>query len=688
MGPRDTVEAVRPTVLIVDDKPEKLLALESTLLSLDVDIVTTQSGREALRRLLERDVAVVLLDVRMPGMDGFETATLIRQRQRSANTPIIFITAFTEETHVAKGYELRAVDYIMAPVVPEILRTKVSVLVELYRATAEVRRQAESLRRRTTQLHQLTLAAMALNSAASIEAMVALAATSAVEILDAECVTATAEVDDHRTHHAAGPARRTGVVQAFDSPVADDVRRTNGVVRRAWTEPAGERYDVLGVPLIGRTGANIGAIEVARRAEVPFDREDQDLVVQLAQMTSIAVENAVFAEAREANRLKDEFISAVSHELRTPLNALRSWAWVLRQQALPPEKVATVAEAIERSVGAQARIVDDLLDVSRIMTGKMSLRFEALDLRPLVEAAVDSLESLARAQGLRIIRAIAPQRTVVAGDGDRLQQVVANLVSNAIKFTPSGGCIDVALAVDGRNAVVRVSDTGCGIAPSFLPHVFERFRQADGSIARRAGGLGVGLTIARQLVEMHGGEIAASSEGEGRGATFTVTLPVLDESRADVATPAEAGAARLRLDGMRILLVEDDPDTREAMTLILSDAGAAVATSVTAEDAMRRLLGQPFDVLLCDIGLPGEDGCSLVRRLRTLVGPVSRLPAIALTAFAHERDQQRARDAGFDGHVAKPVDPTMVLRTLAELMQPRRAVVAAAGPLGVDARMA
>ena len=666
-----TVE--RPTVLIVDDNADKLTALESILLMLDVDIVKAQSGREALRRLLERDFAVVLLDVRMPGMDGFETAALIRDRERSANTPIIFITAFTEEMHVAKGYSLRAVDYIMAPVVPEVLRTKVSVLVELFRASAEVRRQAERLRRRTEQLHQLTLASLAINSADTIDAMTALATTSAVDILDVAMASTVAEVDERRTRHVTGMAKSNGAGDGRESPITADVRRTNGVVRTIWQHPAGDRYHGLGVPLIGRTGVNIGVLEVARRIDAPFDQEDEDLLVQLAQMTSIAIENAVFSEAREANRLKDEFISAVSHELRTPLNALRSWAWVLRQQKLPAEKIGTVAEAIERSVAAQARIIDDLLDVSRIMTGKMSLRFEPLDLRPIVQAAVDSLASMAEAQDVRIVPAIDGTPMPVAGDGDRLQQVVANLLSNAIKFTPAGGRVDVGVSSAERTAILRVRDTGCGIAPSFLPHVFERFRQADGGVTRRAGGLGVGLTIVRQLVDMHGGNVTAHSGGEGHGATFTVALPLLDESRTTVPVEARGADDDARLDGVRILLVEDDPDTRNVMMLVLSQAGAAVAPSASAEDAMRRLVAQEFDVMLCDIGLPGEDGYSLMRRTRTLPAPVGRLPALALSAFARDRDRQRAREAGFDGHLAKPIDPSGLLRTLVDLLGRRAA---------------
>ena len=664
----------RPTVLIVDDNADKLVALESILLPLDVELVTALSGREALRRLLERDFAVILLDVRMPGMDGFETAAMIRERQRSANTPIIFITAFSEEMHVAKGYSLRAVDYIMAPVVPEVLRTKVSVLVELFRASAEVGRQAESLRRRASQLHELTLASLAINAAESIDVMVNTTATRAREILDADAARVVAQVDDRRA--TAGAGRLNGNADPlFESPVGPEARRTNRTVHQTWEGHDGLPHHGMSVPLVGRAGANIGSIEVVRADDVAFDREDEDVLVQLSHMTSIAVENALFSEAREANRLKDEFIAAVSHELRTPLNALRSWAWVLRQNQLAPDKVGPVAEAIERSVAAQARIIDDLLDVSRIMTGKMSLRLEPLDLRPIVQAAVDAFATAAAEQGVTLMLEIDDGPVMVAADGDRLQQVVSNLISNAIKFTPSAGRVDVTLRVEGTNAVIHVRDTGCGIAPLFLPHVFERFRQADGSSTRRAGGLGVGLTIARQLVEMHGGMVGVRSDGEGKGATFTATLPRLTEVQPAPTPPDEAGAEGIRLDGARILLVEDDVDTRNVMLVVLSGAGASVTAAGTAAEAMQQLGAQPFDVVLCDIGLPGEDGFSFIRRARAQICGSRTLPALALSAFARTRDKQRAREAGFDGHLAKPIDPAELLHALSVLLPQQAAAL-------------
>jgi signal transduction histidine kinase/DNA-binding response OmpR family regulator len=667
MSRRDSMVPERPRVLIVDDRSDKLLALESILTTLDVDIVTASSGRDALRRLLHQDFALILLDVRMPGMDGLETATLIRQRERSANTPIIFITAFSEEMQMSRGYSLGAVDYILAPVVPEVLRAKVSVLAELFRASAEVRRQAESLRRRATQLHQLALVSLALNSSESVDAMIRIAAMCAHELLDGERTECVATIDDRQVRHIAGVDRGAGA----SSPIVAEVSRTKRIVRMAWEPEPGHVRQGVGVPLIGRDGKAFGVVEVGGAGE-PFDQEDEDLLVQLAQMTAVAVENIVFREAGEANRLKDEFIAAVSHELRTPLNALRSWAWILRQHQLPPDRHARAVDGIDRSITAQARIIDDLLDVSRMMAGKMSLAAAPIDLGPVVQAAVDGLAAAAEAQGVRIERALGRAPVRVVGDADRLQQVVTNLLSNAIKFTPAGGTIEIDLVCVDGTAVLRVADTGCGIAPGFLPHVFERFRQADGSSTRRAGGLGVGLSIVRQLVEMHGGRVEAQSDGEGRGAVFTVVLPLLLEAaREERPIAAETGGGQPGLRGVRVLLVEDDADTREVMMVFLAEAGMAVTSASTADEGLLQLLAAPFDVLLCDIGLPGADGYSLIRRVRALAEPKSRIPALALTAFARDRDRERAREFGFDGHLAKPVDPPELLRTLAELLAVR-----------------
>ncbi|TMB15167.1 MAG: response regulator [Deltaproteobacteria bacterium] len=686
-----------PSILIVDDSADKLVALESILLDLRVDIVKARSGKEALRRLLTQDFAVVLLDVRMPVLDGFETATLIRERSRTEHTPIIFITAFGDETHVARGYSLKAVDYILTPVVPEVLRTKVSVFVELFRATAEMKRHADSLRQRTAQLHRLASSSLAINSALSLDQMLAVLTESAREILGAEGARAVAHVDERRTHRAVSAASVIPDVDDGDPPASSVVSgtnrayRTNRSLRPLRTGPGEDgngdgrlrTYDVLGAPLTGRDGRNMGLVEVFGNANCGFTQEDEDLLVQLAQMTSIAIENTLFGEAREANRLKEEFLSTLSHELRTPLSAMISWLWMLRRKALDPEAAARAIEAVDRNARAQARLVDDLLDVSRIVTGKLQLDCRSLELGPVVEAATDSLTAAAEAKAITLARLIDPAAGRVLGDADRLQQVIWNLLSNAIKFTPRGGRVEVHLHRAGSSVEARVSDTGQGIAPGFLPHVFERFRQADPSSTRTSGGLGLGLAIVRQLVELHGGSVEALSAGEGRGATFVVSLPLATRPEEPLPASAEAVPAedppraepQCLLDGIRVLVVEDEVDARDALSVIMSQAGATVTAVGTARDALSKLTAWRPDVLVCDIGLPAEDGYALIGKVRALgVDRGGSVPAVALTAYAQASDRARALAAGFQAHVAKPCEPDQLLRVLARsVRRPREA---------------
>ena len=677
-----------PSILIVDDSRDKLVALESILVDLRVNIVKARSGKEALRRLLAEDFAVVLLDVRMPGMDGFETATLIRERSKTAHTPIIFITAFGDETHVARGYSLKAVDYILTPVVPDVLRTKVSVFVELFRATMEVKRQADTLRQRAAQLHRLAASSLAINAALSLDQMLSVLVASAREILGAQRALAVARVDERRTHRAVSAA--SAIPDAEDIDVAAPLAAYE--MNRAWratglVHPHGaglsadgdgdgalETYDVLAAPFTGRDGRNLGLVKVFADGDRSFTQEDEDLLVQLAQMTSIAIENALFSEAREANTLKEEFLSTVSHELRTPLSAMLSWLWMLRRKELDPEAAARAISAVERNARAQARLVDDLLDVSRIMTGKLHLDCRPLEVGPVVEAATDSLAAAAEAKAITLARLIDPATGPVLGDTGRLQQVIWNLLSNAIKFTPRGGRVEVHLRRVDSDVEVRVSDTGQGIAPGFLPYVFERFRQADASSKRTSGGLGLGLAIVRHLVELHGGNVAALSAGEGRGATIVVSLPLTTRHEEQLPAPGSAAVveatrpaeAPCGLDGIRVLVVEDETDTREALSAIVSQAGAIVAAVGSAPEALSKLAAWRPDVLVCDIGLPAEDGYALIRKVRALtVDQGGDTPAVAVTAYAQASDRARALAAGFQAHLAKPCEPGELLRLLA-----------------------
>jgi len=651
-----------PAVLLVDDNADKLVALESILLDLEVRIVKVRSGPEALRRLLSEEFAVVLLDVRMPDMDGFETAALIRERPRTARTPIIFITAFGDDTHVARGYSLRAVDYLLTPVVPEVLRTKVSVLVELYRATAEIERQAARLRQRAVQLHRLATFTVAVSAEASIEGMLRVAAENARSILRAERVLVRVKLD-HRRHHRC----ETGTpgeleVQGFENEALRIASASGQPCRAGPGKPA-----VLGVPLGRRDGQPFGAIVVRGSPEGDFTPEDEDLLLQLARTTAVTIENALFREAREANQLKDEFLATVSHELRTPLSAMLAWAWMLRHTSLDRDATARAVETIERNARAQARLVDDLLDVSRIMTGKLRLNRRLVDLATVVRAAVESVMAAADAKGVTVECSIEERAGLLSGDADRLQQVVWNLLSNAIKFSPAGTRVDVRLERALDTLRVRVDDAGEGIAPEFLPHVFERFRQADASAGRTAPGLGLGLAIVRQLVELHGGTVEAHSAGRGKGASFVVTLPA---AAADATGPAPMPAVHAPLDshpcaGLRVLVIEDDRDTRDFVALVLSEAGGEVTAAATVREALDAVAVARFDVAVCDIGLPGEDGYGFIRHLRSRSPEEGgAMPAIALTAYAGASDRTRALAAGFQAHLTKPFDPDHLLDVL------------------------
>jgi len=417
------------------------------------------------------------------------------------------------------------------------------------------------------------------------------------------------------------------------------------------------------VPLVARDGRNMGVLQVGDKAGGEFSQEEEDVLIQLAQMTSIAIENALFAELREANRLKDEFLATVSHELRTPLSALRSWVWMLRRGRLDADGTARAIDAIERNVLAQSRIVDDLLDVSRVVTGKLRLRARPVEFRSVVDAAVDAIMPAAAAKGIDVVRGIEGEAVPVLGDADRLQQVVWNLLSNAIKFTSGGGRVEIEIERTGQEVSIAVHDTGKGISPSFLPHVFDRFRQADASASRSSGGLGLGLSIVRHLVELHGGRVEARSAGEGQGATFTVVLPLF-RTTAGVPAAVAATAEAPGISGVTILLVEDDPDTREAIAALLVGAGAAVTATGSAGQALEVLAGAAPDVILCDIGLPGDDGHVLLQKIRATGCDA---PAIAVTAYAQTQDREHALAAGFVEHVAKPASPDDLIAAVARV---------------------
>jgi len=410
----------RARILIVDDLSEKRLAHGAILEGLDAEIVMADSGEEALKRVLEREFAVILLDVNMPGMDGLETAELLRQHRNARHTPIILVTAHADDLQRARGYELGVVDYIQVPVVVPVMRAKVGVFLDLYLTRAALARANEDLESRV-------------------------AARTAELVLSNERLRA----------------------------------------------------------------------EIEERLRAENEREEV-----------LARERLLRGHAEEISRLKDQFLATMSHELRTPLNAIFGWITLVRTGRLDEATQARALETIERNAREQKRLVEDLLDVSRIVTGKLGLELADVVPQRVLQAAIATMQPAAEAKEVGIVPALGEVTGVIRGDPARLQQVVCNLLSNAIKFTAPGGRIDVELAMSGDRVQITVADTGQGIKPEFLPHVFERFRQEDGSIVRRHGGLGLGLAIVHHLVELHSGTVEAHSDGEGCGARFIARFPL------------------------------------------------------------------------------------------------------------------------------------------------------------------
>ncbi|TMA39915.1 MAG: hybrid sensor histidine kinase/response regulator [Deltaproteobacteria bacterium] len=380
-------------------------------------------------------------------------------------------------------------------------------------------------------------------------------------------------------------------------------------------------------------------------------------------------------EAEAANRTKDEFLAVVSHELRTPLTPILAWIRMLRAGSLDTAATARALDAIDRNAHSQARLVDDLLDVSRIITGKVRLDVQQVELRSLVEAAVESARPAAEAKGIRNQMVIDPGAIVVSGDPQRLQQVFWNLLSNAVKFTPRNGRVQLCLQRVNSHVEIAVSDTGQGIKAAFLPHVFDRFRQAESATTRAHGGLGLGLAIVRHIVELHGGSVRVDSDGDGRGATFTVELPtaaVRTAPREDRVHPAAGAAVPFApstvLNGVRVLVVDDDRDTLDTLWMVLKECGAEVRTADGAASALEVLGDWRPDALVSDIGMPGEDGYSLIAKVRALSRDQGgQTPALALTAYARSEDRVRALSAGFQMHMAKPVEPAELVAMVSTL---------------------
>ncbi len=420
-----------------------------------------------------------------------------------------------------------------------------------------------------------------------------------------------------------------------------------------------------------------------------YTHEDLALATDLARRAAVAIDNARLYDLSQqersrveaATRAKDEFVAMVSHELRTPLNAILGWIRLMRTGTLDEAKRAHAFSVIERNAETQSQLVADLLDISRVLTGKIRILAAQVNLADIVDMAVEGMRPGADAKRIRIDVTLDRQNALLRGDVDRLHQVVWHLLSNAVKFTPKGGAIRIELAQVDSDLVLTVEDNGLGIAPDFVEHVFESFRQSDVSMSRRHGGLGIGLSIARHIVELHGGTIEATSGGVGCGATFVVKFPIsalvsttVGVSRFPVVSKRETANVPLPtgLEGIRALVVDDEPDARELVAYLLSTVGMQVRAAASAAEALAELEQFPPHVILSDIGMPGEDGYALIRRIRTLPDEKKNIPAIAFTAFARSEDRARALVEGFNAHMAKPVEPALLVETVVSLISAQR----------------
>ena len=461
----------------------------------------------------------------------------------------------------------------------------------------------------------------------------------------------------------------------------------------------------LAVPVTSRNGSVLGGLFFGHSRVGVFSPRTERIVSGVAAQAAVAIDNAhLFDAVQQANaqkdrlleseraarnevertsRIKDEFLATLSHELRTPLNAILGWSHLLRTAAAQfPEELQEGLEIIERNARSQAQIIEDLLDMNRIISGKIRLDVQRLELSPVIQAAIDTVMPAATAKGIRLAPILNPLAGPVSGDPNRLQQIFWNLLSNAVKFTPKGGRIQVLLERVNSHVEVSVVDNGEGIDPAFLPHVFDRFQQADSSTTRQHGGLGLGLAIVKQLVELHGGTVQARSEGPGRGAMFSVQLPMtvipaeppLKPDRIAPATSPVPVAVSLRaeIDGLRVVILDDDPDSRGVLKRLVEDCRATVSAASTPDEAIRLIEANPPDIVISDIGMPGEDGYSFIRRVRAL--PPERggkTPAIALTAYARAEDRVSAIVAGFQHHLGKPVEPAELMAVIASLARRR-----------------
>lgn len=682
-------DAEKTNILIVDDLPEKLLVYHSILEELEENLVTVRSGPEALKQVLKHDFAVILLDVNMPGMDGFETAALIRQRRRSAHTPIIFLTAFTDEVRTAQGYATGGVDYLPTPVVPDVLRAKVRVFIDLFKLRKQVARQAEERAQRAAAEESaqrsifLSEASRALTSSLDFSTTVRqLLRVVVPAVADLAAVTQSATPGHPWSSEmvAVGPDGALDYLSlTHENAPNDQLREAHDRVLASGQCEILPELDVISpggpgdqrlrlhaavvLPLIAR-GKTVGALTLARTtADRPFTDDELALATDLAGRAAIALDNAMLVrDIQDNDRRRNEFLAMLAHELRNPLAPIRNSLEILRLVGIEQPEVVASCNVINRQLTHLVRLVDDLLDVSRITRGKIQLRPTVVDIGEVVMAAVETSRPLIESHGHELVISLPALPLMVLGDSARLAQVFSNLLNNAAKYTPDGGRLAIQAQREADNVVVRVRDTGSGIPTKMLAKIFELFTQVDRSLDRSHGGLGIGLTLVKRLVEMHSGSVQAYSEGEGCGSEFTIRLP-LQTLPAPIADPTDhPDIPDLPTPRYRVLVVDDNRDAATTLAMLLKTQQHEVHEAYDGLSALKAAIALQPDVVLLDIGLPGINGYELAQRLRSIAQTKDAL-LVAVSGYGQDEDRLKSRLAGFDFHLVKPVDPAM-LRTI------------------------
>jgi len=671
----------RVNILLVDDQPARLLSYEAILEGLGQNIVRANSGPDALQQLIRQEFAVILLDVNMPGMDGFETAQLIHQHPRYEKTPIVFVTGFhVSDMDRLKGYELGAVDYVYLPVIPEILRGKVTVLIELYVKKRELVRLNESLASANAEL-ALANSTLQAEKTRDLEA-----ANAELELANA---TLTAQIAER--HRAEDAQRRSEerlqtILQNTSALIYHvDTQGRFVHVNRPWEELFGiTNAEIRGksiaevlpqssaktfesnnlrVLLEGRPLGFEEAVElpdglrIYNSIKAPLLDDAGQAYGIVGVSTDITERKRLETALKDADRRKDEFIAMLAHELRNPLAPIVNGLEMLRQDSISNEQFIWCRDVIGRQVSHMCRLIDDLLDVSRITQGKIKLQREHVEITTILTLAVEATRPLIDTHRHNLTVEVPAHSILVDGDPTRLVQIVANLLSNAAKYTEDGGHIQITLSCDPDRVEIRVKDNGVGIPPEMLSTLFELFTQFERTLSRSQGGLGIGLALVRRLVELHGGHVVARSEGLGLGSEFVVSLPRVSGS--ELPTPPtvqKAGPIAKRGSEFRILVVDDNVDSADSLALLLQCFGYRVETAHNGSDAVLAARQLVPHLILMDLGMPGMSGYDAAREIRKQPGG-SGIVLIALTGWSQTESREATRLAGFDVHLIKPIDP-------------------------------